>query len=563
MKIDPIIATDFYKVHHKFQYPEGTSGIYSNFTPRSNRLAPSVQGKKIEKVVNFGIQGFIKWFLIDAFNEHFFSKSIEQIKQKYSRLCGVNTLHIEKLHKLGYLPIEIKALPEGELVPMKVPVFTVESTHPDFAWLVNYLETVLSNENWKSMTVATIAFSYRKLLNLYADITGSPKEFVYWQGHDFSLRGMSGIHDGGVAAGHMLSFTGTDTIPAIDYLENYYRGLETFVGASVPASEHSTASANILLREKQGMDKAEAERDFLKYYITQLYPSGVASYVSDTFHFFRVIDEIAPSLKTEIESRVPDQFGNAKVVFRPDSGDPVKIICGYNIANLDDPECEYKYMSHITKVNTIDYRALYDDDIDVVIEDGKYYLIDYDYTQDYHDSYLSGYSIVKELSRAEAEGAIRTLDRHFGHSLTSTGHKLLNPRVGLIYGDSITLERAEKILKKLEELGYASANVVFGIGSYTYQYMTRDTFGFAMKATAMTYNGETVELYKDPVTDSGTKKSAKGYLRVEKENGEYVLYDQQPKELASTGELRTVFLNGKLIVDDSLADIRNRLESHL
>lgn len=572
MKIDPIIATDFYKVHHKFQYHPLTQLINSNFTPRSNRLAPTVAGKKITAVVNYGLQGFVKWFLIDSFNENFFGQPIEQIKKKYARLTGVDTSHIEALHALGYLPIEIKALPEGELVPMKVPMFTVQNTIPEFFWLVNYLETVFSDEIWKPTTIATIALEYRKLLTHYAKLTGSPMDFVYWQGHDFSMRGMSGMYDAGSAgSGHLLSFTGTDTIAAIDYLENYYRGLETFVGASVPASEHSTASGNILLNMKNDprISMFEAERQFLKKYITEIYPTGVASYVSDTFDFFRVINEIAPSLKNEIMSRQPDALGLNKVVFRPDSGDPVEILCGLETHVASDQDEAEEIAKELFAEDQEHGECGPDSETYTFNINGVYTEVTVSPWWNRHDKqyyYIDGWQETKfreVVLSAEHMGAVEVLWNHFGGTITSTGHKLLDAHVGLIYGDSITLDRAAEILKRLEAKGFASGNVVFGIGSFTYQYLTRDTFGFAMKATYEVVDGVGIDLYKDPVTDSGTKKSAKGLLRVEKENGEYVLYDQQTPEQEKLGELRTVFKDGKLIVDDGLVDLRARIEAHL
>lgn len=575
--IDPILATDFYKVHHKFQYNKLTELIYSNFTPRSSRLAPQYNGKSINKVVNFGLQAFIKWFLIDTFNEHFFKKDINEIKQKYARICGVDTTHIEALHALGYLPLQIKALPEGELVPMKVPMFTVQNTHPDFYWLVNYLETTFSDEVWKASTVATIAFEYRKLLEFYAKMTGSPKDFVLWQGHDFSMRGMSGMHDAAInGSGHLSSFTGTDTISAIDHIEKFYRGTETFVGASVPASEHSTASANILYNarrlEEQGFSgdvMQEAERQFLKWYITELYPTGVASYVSDTYDFFQVIDVIAPSLKAEIMSRQPDALGLNKVVFRPDSGDPVEVLCGIE-THMAVSEEEAEDMAKEMFYDETEHGEYGPESMEYIFRiNDKYKKVTVTPFWNRHDKqyyYVDGWEETKfedvQLT-PEQKGAVEVLWDHFGGTITETGHKLLDCHVGLIYGDSITLERADNIMRRLAEKGFASGNVVFGIGSFTYQYMTRDTFGFAMKATCQIVDGEVIELYKDPKTDNGTKKSAKGFLRVDKVDGKYVLRDNVSMEEEMQGELRTVFLNGKLTVDDGIATIRSRVEANL
>ncbi|HAP26105.1 MAG TPA: nicotinate phosphoribosyltransferase, partial [Achromobacter sp.] len=148
----------------------------------------------------------------------------------------------------------------------------------------------------------------------------------------------------------------------------------------------------------------------------------------------------------------------------------------------------------------------------------------------------------------------------FGGVQTERGYKLLDPHVGLIYGDSITLTRARDILVRLERKGFASGNVVLGIGSYTYQYLTRDTFGWALKATYAEVNGEPQELVKDPVTDSGVKKSAKGLLRVDQTPDGYVLHDQQTPEQAAGGALAPVFRDGELLVEQSLAEIRARLQ---
>ena len=257
-----LALADFYKVSHPAMLPEGITKLYSNFTPRSNRLAPAAvsneAGGKIDRIVFWKLQALIKEWLIEYFNENFFAKSKEEIVAEYNRIndgaIGPGAVlpdHIAALHDLGYLPLRIKALPEGSLVDMKVPVFTVVNTHPDFAWLSGRLEDLFSCELWKGITAATVAFEYRQLFEKYADRTGSPKDFVLWQGHDFALRGTGGMMEGAAnQAGHLLSFLGTDTIPSILYLEHYYGGKNTFVGGSVPASEHSVATANILLIEQ-------------------------------------------------------------------------------------------------------------------------------------------------------------------------------------------------------------------------------------------------------------------------------------------------------------------------
>lgn len=550
-QVNPILATDFYKVGHFAQYPQGTEMIYSNFTPRSNRLAPSYNGKKLDKIVVAGVQGFIKSFLIDAFNDHFFSKNKQDVLAEYSRRCdsslgpgAVTVDHIAALHDLGYLPIHIKVLPEGSVVDMKIPVLTIRNTVKGFGWLTNYLESVISNSLWKSMTVASIAFEYRKLLTQYAVKTGSPLDFVLWQGHDFSMRGMAGLEDSASSsATHLFSFLGTDTIPAIEYLEHYYNAKNDFVGGSVPATEHSVMCAGGMVDEEETYRRL----------IEDIYPSGIVSIVSDTWDYWNVLTNTTVKLKDKILARQLNALGLAKVVFRPDSGDPVDIVCGIDYYEACEDDSMRDLYDNVPKSNVIkDYNT------------GKYLEVDFDTYYDYDGYYeVQGYEVIREVPEHEIKGSVEVLWDIFGGTITSTGHKLLNERVGLIYGDSITLERAYQILDKLEKKGYASGNVVFGIGSFTYQYMTRDTFGFAMKATYAKVNGVGRELYKDPKTDNGTKKSAKGLLTVQKIAGRYALADQVSEVMETLGELRTVFCDGHLLVDEDLATIRARLASYL
>lgn len=478
-----VLLADFYKIGHPFQYPRNTIKVYSNLTPRKSRL------NGIDMMVFFGLQYFMKQYLIKYFKENFFDLPKEEVMRQYKRRIRTSLggdlssyAHIEALHDLGYLPIVIKALKEGSKVNMRVPVLTITNTIDEFYWLPNFLETILSAIVWQPCTSATIAHEYRKLLNKYAVLTGMPMEFIQWQGHDFSFRGMSSFETAYTSGmGHLLSFTGTDTIPAIDAMEQYYNADadKELIGGSVNATEHSVMCAG----------SKDSELATFKRLITEVYPSGFASIVSDTWNLWDVLTVIAPALKNEIMAR------DGRVVIRPDSGDPVLIICG-------NP-------------------------------DGK--------------------------TEAERKGVVELLWDTFGGTITSTGHKLLDTHVGAIYGDSITLDRAKRICEGLMAKGFAS-QVVFGIGSYTYQYNTRDTFGTAMKATYVVVEGEGREIWKDPVTDDGTKKSATGLLMVTKDNeGKYTLSDRVTPDEEELGELVPVFKDGKLLVDQTLAEIRARL----
>lgn len=246
-KMPAMLMCDFYKVAHREQYPDKTQVIFSTWTPRTSRI------DGIEEVVHFGLQGFTKEMLIDYFNDNFFNRPKDEVVAEYVRYMKyclfqnvTYTKHIEDLHDLGYLPISIRAVDEGTAVPIRVPMVVVNNTDERFFWLVNYLETPFSCECWQQSTDATIANKYRRILDRYAMETVGNTDFVQFQGHDFSMRGMAGwIASAKASAGHLLSFVGTDTIPAIAYHEAYYNAnIENeLVGCSVPATEHSVACA--------------------------------------------------------------------------------------------------------------------------------------------------------------------------------------------------------------------------------------------------------------------------------------------------------------------------------
>jgi nicotinamide phosphoribosyltransferase len=485
--------TDGYKTGHKDQYPKDTNLIYSNLTPRSDKHAKFSDG---EGVVVFGIQYFVKEFVIDRFKKEFFDVPKEEAVKNLKRTMknylfkDYDTEHVEKLHDLGYLPITIKALPEGSLCPIGVPCLTIVNKGKDFFWLTNFLETLMSATLWQPMTNATIARHYKKLMLKYAKKTGSPIDFVDFQGHDFSFRGMPGLEAAMTSgAAHLTSFVGTDTIPAIDFLEKYYNtdADEELIACTVPATEHSVMC----------MGGQETEIETFDRLISEVYPEGIVSIVSDTWDFWQVVTEFLPKLKDKIMSR------NGKVVIRPDSGNPVDIICGaYDLNN----------------------------------------------------------EILFDEQQAEEKGLIQCLWETFGGTVNDEGYKVLDEHIGAIYGDSITPEICEEILKKLEEKGFASCNIVFGIGSFTYQYNTRDTFGFAMKATYGEINSQGYNIHKDPKTDSGIKKSAKGLLCVGKdEDGKYELHQECHPFQEMVGALEEVYDDGVLVRETSLSEIRKRV----
>ena len=534
---------DSYKIGHVSQYPEGITKVYSNFTPRSASHFNVPSEYKANRIVWFGLQAFLME-MAEVWQETFFDLSWDEVSEEldmYIPFCGPNGVkkdHFKQLHDLGYLPLEIKAIAEGTEVPIGVPVLTITNTAPEAFWLVNFMETWMSCAMWQASTSATISRVYRKILEKYADKTGGAKEFIDWQLHDFSARGMGGIHMAAMSgAGHLLSATGTDNLPAVKLINDCYAGKETFVGGSVPATEHSVMCA--------GGKESEIET-FRR--LIQTYPSGVVSIVSDTWDFWNVVgleNSIAMQLKEEILARTPDAFGLAKVVFRPDSGDPVKIITGYDLIGEYANEDEYFAAWDCQCARLDKYSA-------VKIGDKYFEASAYD---------PGRATFGPELRYEEVIGAVECLAEIFGTTTNTEGFRTLNQRVGLIYGDSITPTRAEEILSRLMKKGYASDNIVFGIGSYTFQYNTRDTFGWAVKSTYVEINGVGQEIFKDPVTDGGMKKSARGLLRVDKVDGKLVLKDQCTLDEAQGGELNRVYLNGHLIRPQTFENIRNRLKN--
>ncbi|AGT13074.1 nicotinamide phosphoribosyl transferase [Mycobacterium phage MS810] len=487
-KFAPVAAlfeTDAYKLGHVDQYAlsGNVTRVYSNYTNRKSRL-PGV-----DKVVHFGLQAYIAKHLMEAF-EPFFATHENTVaalyEERVAQILGpdaaysIGSDHIRQLHRLGFLPLRFCAVPEGTLVPIGVPSFTVENTHESFYWLTNYIETGLSAGVWQASTSATIAKQYRRVLEAAALRTGSDLAGVDWQCHDFSYRGMSS-HESAAASGaaHLLSFTGTDSLVSLDWIDRYYGG--DYVAGSVPATEHSVMCTGI-----ETVGELETFRRLL-----DLYPTGIVSVVSDTFDLWKVLTTYLPTLYKQIVGR------DGKLVIRPDSGDPETIICGDETKPMGSPA---------------------------------------------------------------GMGVLGLLYEHFGGKKNPAGFIELDPHVGVIYGDSITIERAERITRRMERLGYASSNVVFGVGSYTYQYNTRDTFGSAMKATWAEVDGKGYNLLKNPVTDDGTKKSATGRLAVlENIWGDLALKQNASIEDEKASLLRPVWENGKFLGRQSFAQVRDVL----
>lgn len=453
MNRNPLIRRDFYKFGHREQYEPGCSMIYTNLTARGSRLP-----------VNYAVvAGFTRYFheLNDIWGAFFDSKKTrDKYIGEYSYLAAKSLgqkfpdiKHLLDLWDLGFLPIAVNTLEEGTRCPVRVPMASMYNTVPEFFWLPQALETDFSSEIWKSITAATIATIFRTMFNEYLEKTGSDKGLASFMGHGFEYRGMSGYADATMSGmAHLMSFQGTDTAPAILELNDLYgRPADNSAwGYSVPATEHSVMSYS----------GQENEREAMKRLITEVYPNGIVSLVSDTWNLWKVLNEYLPSMRNEIMAR------DGKVVIRPDSGNPELIICGD--PSSSDPQVK--------------------------------------------------------------EGVIKSLIRNFGSETTPKEFIKPNSKVGAIYGDSITIDRAKAICENLIGQGICPSSMVFGIGSFTYEYVTRDSLCLAMKATAG-YNQfhKLRNICKNPITDDGMKKSALGICGVfyDEATGELVLKDQR------------------------------------
>jgi nicotinamide phosphoribosyltransferase len=507
-KINPLYLTDGYKVGHKAMLAPGTTKLYGTWIPRSTKHAP----KGITKIVSFGQQ--MTWkYIHDVFQEHFFGeteKAALHFTKDMSLYLGMeyDGKHFEELWDLGYLPLKVKSLPEGIETNPNIPHMTFVNTVDGFAWLTLYMETMVSNLAWKPSTAATIAKLYRRQCTEWVMKTDPAQAFLIdYMCHDFSSRGLSGPDDMiSVGLGHATSFRGSDTLAVIPATRYYYNEPENEVCInSVNASEHSVSTTKIFTVGEQQMIT-----DWLK-----IFPTGILSIVADTFDLWKLITEYLPANKEAIMAR------DGKLVIRPDSGDPVDIICGTSGGkNTDGP-----------------------------------------------------------IDTPEFKGVIELLWDIFGGTINEQGYKVLDPHIGAIYGDSITPSRQLEIYQRLEAKGFASTNIVLGIGSFTYQYNTRDTLGFAAKGSWFevkswyedsngVLNEEQVleyNIYKDPVTDDGTKKSLKGFCAVHDGrdipgvNDYYVDTECTPEE-ESEGLLKVIYENGNFYNQTSLTEVREILK---
>lgn len=504
-KLNPLLCTDGYKTSHHRMYPENTTRVFSNFTPRNVKYMPD----KAKDIVVFGTQYTIK-YIHDLFNDNFFKEPRTLVCNQMARYMksylgmDYDVSHFEALWDLGYLPIHVRSLSEGTVIEPKIPILTIHNTKKEFFWLPNFLETLISTTLWKPLHSASISYAYFKSAYKAAMETDRENvDFVHYQNHDFSMRGMQSLESSiSSGLGFLVASRGTDTLPVLQAAEYYYGN--TGVAFSVPASEHAVMTAYGKENEIDSFSR-----------ILDLYPTGVVAMVSDQYDLWKVLTEYLPQLKDKIMAR------NGKAVFRPDSGNPVDILCG-----------KKEWLQSLTS---------------------KYTFEQFVKEKEFSESGKKAF--------CEGKGVVELLWDVFGGTINEQGYKVLDSHIGTIYGDSITLEIQEQIFERLKAKGFASTNVVFGVGSYSMGYATRDSQGSAVKATyiELEENGKTIgrNIFKDPITDDGTKKSATGLLAVF--NGKLKQECTWEDVFSPENELKQIYVDGKFYNSSTLNEIRTKL----
>ncbi len=475
MSVNPLLLTDVYKMGHMEQYKPGITKVYSTLVARKDNM--------YTHCIPFGLQYYLKKY----FKQRITQENVDEFLEIRKSVLGTDA-NSEIIHKLrnlvnvGYFPLLIKSVPEGYRVRNKNVILTLTNTSSRFFWVPGFVESLLLKV-WNTYTVATKSFELRLFMEKLARETCSNNNLVPYQVHDFGYRGCSSEETAALSgAAHLTSFLGTDTIPAIKLLKDYYYA-EGTIGLSVPASEHSVMCSFGPDNEIEAFE-----------HMLETYPGGIVSIVSDTYNLWNVLTNITPKLKEKILSRT------GKVVFRPDSGDQTKILCG-------DP---------------------------------------------------------RSTEECEKKGVFRLLGEQFGTLKNYKGYEELHPSVGVIYGDGFHRKKLEETFHMMKTIGWASSNLVVGIGGILLQNNSRDDMGFSLKATYVEENGSGVNIYKDPITDPG-KKSFKGLCRLDEISGGHgysqTTTDEVSREEELKGILKPVYyfhsIDEKPIINEvTLKDIR-------
>jgi nicotinamide phosphoribosyltransferase len=471
------LQADSYKLTQWKQYPPKTQYVYSHLMSR---------GGQFDNTVFFGLQYILKKYLVGkVFSPRDIEVANAFAKAHFGRSDCFNYTGWYQLYNKyeGVLPIKIKAVLEGTVVPVKNVLMTVENTDAEFPWLTNYLETILMKV-WYPTTVATLSREIKKLISTYHDISGSDLSGIPFKLHDFGYRGVSTEETAGVGgAAHLLNFSGTDTIAGILMLQEYYspKPPDFYVteymkqeggkfdqpdmyGFSIPAMEHSTVTSWGRDNEYQAM------KNMLDQY------QGTVAIVSDSYDLSEAVNII---LGWKLRQQIIHRDG--VVVVRPDSGDPA------------------------TTVGNV----------------------------------------------------LEWLGDKFGYETNDKGFKVLNPHIRVIQGDGVNYDSIRGILAYIHNRGWAAENIAFGMGGALLQRLDRDTQRFAIKCSSITIDGIEQDVWKETKTDP-SKASRRGRLVLGHNGGEYVTVKAEPGLIYTSDQLKTVYDHGKLIIDQTVDEIRKR-----
>lgn len=452
------LATDSYKLTHWKMLPKGTEYVYSYLEAREGAEHPTT--------LFFGLQPLLEKISGVVVTR----EMIEEAQELSLAHFGTDILHIEGWNHIlekhgGRIPLEIKAVPEGMQIPVGNVLMTVQNTDPEVPWLTNYVESLLMHV-WYPSTVATRSSHVRKLISGYLKATTGSDDGVDFMLHDFGYRGASSHETAAIGgAAHLVSFKGTDTLPAMLFARDHYGASLDDLAFSVPASEHSVMTPL----------GPEGEEETVESLLT-LFPTGILSVVADSFDYYGFVKNIVGE---KFKDRIMEREG--AFVVRPDS----------------------VTHEHTTPAELVVW-------------------------------------------------TLQSLWEAFGGSVTPQGYKVLDPHVRVLWGDGIDIYGIENILEAARTAGFAASNLVFGMGGGLLQKVNRDTQRFAFKSSAQCRDGLWHDVQKKPLDI--TKTSKRGRLSLIEFDGTY----KTVSDPTIPGILKTVFLNGEMLGNESFSEIRER-----
>ena len=466
LQFNPILDTDSYKLCHAFAYPDYVTGMFSYIEARTG-------GRDI--MVPFGLQVWLREYLsvqitVEMVNEaETFAAAHGEPFSRDGWLKVVNKYN-------GYLPLTIRAVPEGTPVRSGNALVTVKCVDPDLYWLTSYVETSLLRAVWYPTTIASLDYDTKLEIKRFYEIAGADLGFLPFALHDFGARGVTSRGQACIGgAAHLVNFMGSDTIDGVRTANFYYD--HAMAGFSVRATEHSVACSFGL--------SVEDEIAYIDHALTKFEGQGnIISLVGDTKDIYR----FAEALCSVFKDRIIDLYERLgmKLVCRPDSGDALEVI----------------------------------------------------------------------------PRVMRLFCSAFPTTKTSKGYVKMYPGIGILQGDGVDRMTLKTLLGNLMAMNFSPDNIVFGSGGGLLQKVNRDTYKFAMKASAIRTTGDSwVGIVKDPITDPG-KRSKEGVLTLarSKMTGEYstVRIDQGPLSDEFEDAMVTVYEYGVLSNQTTLDEVRAR-----